>query len=230
MNATLCSFHGCTRMRAARGLCRLHYKQQRNGKTLKPLKENKSVKPCKFNGCNYESMSQGYCSSHAKQLASGKTLKPLRSKKVSGVTHEEHFWSRVDKTNNCWNWQGPLTPSGYGELRVDGKHYLAHRYSMYVSQGHLTLNLIIDHTCGNRACVRPEHLRETDSVVNGQNRHNFFNTTGVRNVFPVSDSRKYRVQLSINNKSFYIGRYDALEDADKAAQAARKKYYPGSQN
>ena len=42
---------------------------------------------------------------------------------------QEKFWSKVDKTDNCWNWEGSLESNGYGAYYFDGKKVSTHRYS-----------------------------------------------------------------------------------------------------
>lgn len=47
----------------------------------------------------------------------------------------------------------------------------------------------------------------------------------VKGVYWAKDKQKWTVQVTINNKTKYIGRYENLEDAIKARQEASKKYY-----
>lgn len=80
-------------------------------------------------------------------------------------TVEERFWRYVEKTDGCWNWTGYLNATGYGRLNIRrGVDRLAHRVSLAIHRG-LDLegwqygDLVVDHTCRNRACVNPDHLR-----------------------------------------------------------------------
>jgi len=75
------------------------------------------------------------------------------------------FWSKVDKTNSCWNWLGYLD-KGYGQCRRNGKTYLAHRLSYQNIKGPIPPNLVLDHLCRNPSCVNPDHLEAVTQDTN----------------------------------------------------------------
>lgn len=58
----------------------------------------------------------------------------------------------------CWVWQRSKNPNGYGNLRVDKKLLLAHRWSYERHVGPIPVGLELDHLCRVRACVNPGHL------------------------------------------------------------------------
>ena len=71
----------------------------------------------------------------------------------------ERFWSKVDKSGECWEWKGYRTPKGYGTFSPSpGRRCLAHRFSSEMVDGPIPDDVIVMHTCDNPSCVRPDHL------------------------------------------------------------------------
>lgn len=77
----------------------------------------------------------------------------------------ERFWSKVEKTDGCWNWTGALRGNGYGAIGIGrpGEGMItisAHRLSwmLHNSMAEISPGLLVCHTCDNRKCVRIEHL------------------------------------------------------------------------
>ena len=75
------------------------------------------------------------------------------------------------KIGDCWIWPGYKMPSGYGELRVDGKNWLAHRYFWTITHGPITNGLWVLHKCDNPSCFRPDHLFLGTAADNCRDRH-----------------------------------------------------------
>jgi hypothetical protein len=72
----------------------------------------------------------------------------------------------VQQSNDCWEWQGARTGSGYGAQQFRGRLELTHRISYLLHVGPIPDDLVIDHVCRNTICCNPEHL---DAVTQGEN-------------------------------------------------------------
>ena len=84
----------------------------------------------------------------------------------------ERFWSKVDKSGNCWMFTGDRIKQGYGRIFFRGKKWLAHRVSWVLHNGEIPEGLSCCHKCDNPGCVRPDHLFLASHQQNMQDRDN----------------------------------------------------------
>lgn len=71
------------------------------------------------------------------------------------------FWSNVDTSGGpdaCWPWMGTRSKTGYGQIGIDGRHELAHRYSFMIHHGPLGPDEQTLHKCDFPPCCNPRHL------------------------------------------------------------------------
>lgn len=68
------------------------------------------------------------------------------------------FWTKVEKSDGCWLWQGARIPEGYGQAVFDGRVQGAHRIAYQLLVGPIPAGLQLDHLCRTPQCVNPAHL------------------------------------------------------------------------
>lgn len=80
---------------------------------------------------------------------------------------EKRFWRHIQKADTgCWLWTASGLPGGYGRFGVDGRLWLAHRWSYEHFVGKIPEGLEIDHLCKQRRCCNPSHLEPVTHTVN----------------------------------------------------------------
>lgn len=81
----------------------------------------------------------------------------------------ESFWSKVDKTTDCWNWTASVNRKGYGRFgnpTMRQGYMGAHRFSWVLTYGEIPDGKWVLHKCDNPRCVRPDHLFLGDAAAN----------------------------------------------------------------
>lgn len=81
------------------------------------------------------------------------------------ATNIRNAWSKVKQDGDCWIWTGSRR-NGYAELGIEGTAYRAHRLFFSWFKCDIAEELVIDHLCGNRLCVNPDHLESVTQMTN----------------------------------------------------------------
>lgn len=127
------------------------------------------------------------------------------------MKYPERFWSKVDKSGDCWLWTGNTTKAGYGVCYPDGKstpRRLAHRAAWEEANGQIPDGLSICHRCDNPPCVRPDHLfsgTQADNIrdMMSKGRHGYYDKSGEKN----PRARLTSKQVAEIRRLYAIGRY-----------------------
>ena len=120
---------------------------------------------------------------------------------------------------------GTKTKTGYIQIGVDGKLYLAHRIIMLLVNKSLSDNCQVDHIDHNRLNNRLNNLRAVSQSGNMRNSgRRSDSSTGVTGVVYHKQARKYMASIFIDGKRIYLGLFKTLGEAATARQDANMKY------
>ena len=174
---------------------------------------------CTFEPCGRPLLARGLCTGHYAQRRRGEDLSRLRQ----DISLSEKVDALIDKSGDCWEWQGFIHHSGYGVITFRGQKVIVHRFVYQADRGDIPKGMHIDHICRNRSCVRGSHLRLVTPKQNSENHSGARSDSksGVRGV--QWDKRRNRWQAVVNGR--LVGRFRTLEEADAAATARRLEVF-----
>lgn len=145
-----CSADDCDRKVFARRMCRKHWQTWRDT----------HAEPCSVDGCKTAARANGMCNLHwQRNYHHG-------SPEWEPKTVEERFWEKVDKSGDCWEWQGALDSAGYGVFNLGERLDRAHRITYQWAGQSIPDGYHVDHLCRNRRCCRPAHLEAVPPSTN----------------------------------------------------------------
>ena len=141
--------------------------------------------------------------------------------------HRRFTWA-VRKSNKLvGSLAGHADSLGYWRIKIKGKSYRAHRLAWLYVNGELPS--IIDHIDGNPKNNAIANLRSGENGINQQNvrRAQRNNTSGFLGVHKRTDSKTYRVCISVNGELRYFGGYKSPEEAHEAYIEKKRQLHAG---
>jgi hypothetical protein len=109
----------------------------------------------------------------------------------------------VVNEDGCWIWQRAISNVGYGLTSFEGRTRTAHRVYYERKWGEIPPGVHLDHLCGVRACVNPDHLQPVAHAVNIQRGRGAKLTEGmVRKIRASSlSSRQLAAELGVSHRT-----------------------------
>ena len=182
-------------------------------------------KTCSIPECEKRVQARGMCDVHYRR---NRLYGDPSTHKRPGLirTRMERFWSKVDKTGDCWIWMSG-TRDGYGRFRDGRKMLSAHRVAYEMENGEMKDGLVLDHTCHNPTCVKPAHLRPSTHKQNLENLGGLRSdsTSGFRGVYWDKQKSKWRASVGHNGRKHFAGFFTDIESANAAAIAKRLELF-----
>ena len=85
---------------------------------------------------------------------------PIPVQAISTADFAGRFWAKVDRSGECWLWQGSKDRQGYGRIKSPGMrvNLKAHRVAYAMSAGIDPGAELVLHSCDNPSCCNPAHL------------------------------------------------------------------------
>lgn len=82
----------------------------------------------------------------------------LMTEEIKEVFRQRIFKKvKVDKTSNCWLWQGAKSNGGAGSINVLGTALSVRRVAYEVFRETIPEHLSVFRTCNNNLCINPDH-------------------------------------------------------------------------
>lgn len=148
----ICSVDDCGNPVLCRGLCRSHYRRARVSKNA----------PCSVEGCGTRSDVKGLCNAHYLRLRMHGAPDARATKRASLIAEQRRFIENAlaHRGDNCLVWPWGKYASGYSCIPGNGKSVYGHRFICEKVHGAAPSDEhVVAHSCNNRPCCNPKHLR-----------------------------------------------------------------------
>lgn len=198
------------------------------------------INMCKVENCNNKILAKGYCSKHYSQIRKfGEIqLRTVNDKNnieiIDNIAYIDLYNRNneviakaiidvedIDKIkNHKWKARNNRNTNYYCDSNSAGQ---LHRFILNLNKDNLE---IVDHINGNTLDNRKENLRLCTNQENIRNcKVPKNNKSGHKGVYWCESRNKWSAQITIDNKTIALGRFDNIEDAIKCRNEASLKHY-----
>lgn len=136
------------------------------------------------------------------------------------------FWREGTRqfSRQSSNGAGTLDSHGYYQIKISGRIYQVHRVCYAIHHG-IWPNNHIDHINGDRTDNKIDNLRDITRSENMKNmKLKSNNSSGFAGVHFDKLNKKWRAQIMVNGRWKHLGRFESIDDAVSARNAAEKEY------
>jgi hypothetical protein len=159
-----------------------------------------------------------------------KDFKGLTVERLKQLIHydsETGVFTRIAASKNValGPLQGAPLSDGHLRLKVDNRVYLSHRLAWFYVYGYWPK--LIDHINGEPSDNRISNLREANHAVNMQNKRSPMKNNKCGFLGVSLNAGRYRAVISVNKKTWNLGRFDTPELAHEAYLAAKRTLHQG---
>lgn len=121
---------------------------------------------------------------------------------------------------------GSVNGSGYVQIKIDGRIYLAHRLVVLFVEG-VWPSQQVDHIDGDRQNNRPSNLRQVSAAANSQNRRRARcdSSTGFLGV--ERSGSGFQARITIKGKKKGLGSFETAVEAHQVYLLAKRERHEG---
>lgn len=155
----------------------------------------------------------------------------LLDEQTGGLTWRQRPQQHFNTYKGFANWNrryagrvaGTVSQTGYRVVLINSTGYKVSRIVYALHYGVDPNALYVDHINENKLDDRPSNLRLATAAENRANvrRARAGSSTGVRGVMPDKATGKFRAEIVVRGRKYYLGQFDSVDDASAAYNSTK---------